>query len=44
MGRLGTPDLEASERFGVASSYALAEPVADFIRENTAANDNATAA
>jgi hypothetical protein len=31
--------LPASERFGVASSYALAEPVADFIRENTAAED-----
>jgi hypothetical protein len=25
----------SSERFGVADSYALAEPVADFVRENT---------
>ena len=31
--------LPASERFGVASPYALAEPVADFIRENTAPED-----
>jgi hypothetical protein len=31
--------LPASERFGANNSYALAEPVADFIRENTAPED-----
>jgi hypothetical protein len=29
----------ASERFGVDNSYAVTEPVADFVRENTAAED-----
>jgi hypothetical protein len=31
--------LPASERFGVASPYALAEPVSDFIRQNTTPED-----
>jgi hypothetical protein len=31
--------LSPSERFGAGNTYALAEPVADFIRENTAPED-----
>ena len=31
--------LPANERFGVESAYAVAEPVADFVRENTAPED-----
>jgi hypothetical protein len=31
--------LEPSQRFGVGNNYALAEPVADFVRENTAPED-----
>jgi hypothetical protein len=31
--------LPATERLGVASPYALAEPVADFVRENTSPED-----
>jgi hypothetical protein len=36
--------LEPADRFGVGNSYALAEPVADFIRENTNSGDRIFAA